>query len=666
MLSTMAPVSAAGMMVRIAFSTSPKRAAVSSMRMPTGARTCIKIWPPSTCGKKLRPRKGASRKEISTNPRKPGMNTPRWRMAKREEIVISRAQPHEARLEPALKADQRVAGRRLAAVVVRHVHPQQILRHRRHERSRQQEREDHGEHDALGHGDEQEPRHTLQEEHRDEHDADAKEGHEGRHDDLGRAVHDRLLDTLTLLEVIVDALDRHRRLVDQDTDREREAAQGHDIERLAERPQRTDGAQDRQWNGGGHDQGRAPAAQEQQDHETGKRRRDHAFPDHALDGCAHEQGLIADRLDFELVRQGGLDDAQHLLDAADDVERRRRAVLEDTQQNRAIAVDVDDVGLHGAAAMHVRHIVHVHHGAAHALDRKIREIRNLRWRIVEVDRVFVVADFLGAGRSQNILCGKRIGDILSCKPKRLHGARIEVVHHLRRLAAEGKRNAGALHRDQPCAHEIEAEIRQILLRESVARERELDDGHGGGAVVQDQRRRLAGRQLLEERLRDRRHLRIGGGDVGPGVKEDFHDAERRVRVRLDVLDVVHRGGERALERRDDPSRHLVGRQSGVLKGDADDGNIDAWKDIDRHAQRRERAEDEYQKGGNDERVGAGERDPDYGEHSRQSSGAANRDHFGVVSIEMRGGWADISAPPGAPTMATWRTRWTSSSTKRTR
>jgi hypothetical protein len=68
----------------------------------------------------------------------------------------------------------------------------------------------------------------------------------------------------------------------------------------------------------------------------------------------------------------------------------------------------------------------------------------------------------------------------------------------------------------------------------------------------------------------------------------------------------------SLERRDDPSRHLVRGQSRVLKGDADDGNIDAGEDIDRHAQRRERAEDEYQKGGNDECVGAGERDPDYG------------------------------------------------------
>ena len=43
MLSTTASISAGGMVARIAFSTSLNRAAVSSMRIPTGARTCSMI-----------------------------------------------------------------------------------------------------------------------------------------------------------------------------------------------------------------------------------------------------------------------------------------------------------------------------------------------------------------------------------------------------------------------------------------------------------------------------------------------------------------------------------------------------------------------------------------------------------------------------------------------
>src|SRR5580704_14969413 len=50
--------------------------------------------------------------------------------------------------------------------------------------------------------------------------------------------------------------------------------------------------------------------------------------------------LVADRLDFKRVGQRRLDDRQHLLDAADDVERRSGAVLEHAEQHRTIAVDV--------------------------------------------------------------------------------------------------------------------------------------------------------------------------------------------------------------------------------------------------------------------------------------------------------------------------------------
>ena len=66
------------------------------------------------------------------------------------------------------------------------------------------------------------------------------------------------------------------------------------------------------------------------------------------------------------------------------------------------------------------------------------------------------------------------------------------------------------------------------------------------------------------------------------------------------------------------------------------GMLMLGKDVDRHAQRGERAEDENQQCGDDERVGPAERNPDYGKHAEQPSGAANRDHCGLVSIEMPG------------------------------
>ena len=65
-----------------------------------------------------------------------------------------------------------------------------------------------------------------------------KRRHQRRQRDLLRAVENRRLDVLALLEVIVDVLDGHRRIVDQDADRQRKAAQRHDVDGLAEAPTR--------------------------------------------------------------------------------------------------------------------------------------------------------------------------------------------------------------------------------------------------------------------------------------------------------------------------------------------------------------------------------------------------------------------------------------------
>ena len=140
-----------------------------------------------------------------------------------------------------------------------------------------------------------------QEEHRHEHDADAEQRDEGRRHDLRRAIHDRGLDFLALLEMPVDVLDRHGRVVDQDADRERKAAERHDVERFAERREDRDRAKNRKRDRDRDDDGRAPASEEHQDHQAGQRRRDDAFMNDAADRGADEQRLIADQRDIELA-----------------------------------------------------------------------------------------------------------------------------------------------------------------------------------------------------------------------------------------------------------------------------------------------------------------------------------------------------------------------------
>ena len=151
----------------------------------------------------------------------------------RERIDVTLPQSLEPRLERLLDPGRRRLRRRFFAFVT----AKQILHHRRHERARQQvrrqHREDHGQRERR----EQIFRRAGQEDDRHEDDADGKRGDEGGHGDLLRAVEDRPLERLAQCEVAVDVFDLDRGVVDQDADRQREAAQRHHVEGLAEQTQ---------------------------------------------------------------------------------------------------------------------------------------------------------------------------------------------------------------------------------------------------------------------------------------------------------------------------------------------------------------------------------------------------------------------------------------------
>ena len=80
-LSASVSISPGGMILRIAFWTSANWLALSSTLVPIWVRTCIRIEPASTDGKKLRPRNGTSRNEAATMPRKPITKNGRRRIA---------------------------------------------------------------------------------------------------------------------------------------------------------------------------------------------------------------------------------------------------------------------------------------------------------------------------------------------------------------------------------------------------------------------------------------------------------------------------------------------------------------------------------------------------------------------------------------------------------
>jgi hypothetical protein len=210
---------------------------------------------------------------------------------------------------------------------------------------------------------------------------------------------------------------------------------------------------------------------------------------------------------------------------------------------------------------------------------------------------------------------ERVGDVLPRQPARLQRRGIEVDRDLARFAAEreGDRHAGDV--DEWQAYGVEAEVHQVLLGQAVAGERELDDRHRRGIVVQDQRGRRVRRHLLEQGLRDGGDLRIGDADVDVGLEEDLDDRDAGIGIGLDMLDVVDGGRQRALERQRDAARHLVGLQARVLPDRADHRDANVREDVDRSAQRRQRPDDQDQQREHHERVRALQGDADDRNHA---------------------------------------------------
>ena len=196
------------------------------------------------------------------------------------------------------------------------------------------------------------------------------------------------------------------------------------------------------------------------------------------------------------------------------------------------------------------------------------------------------------------------------RPRACSACELRSICTWRCLPPIGIGDRGAGHRHQRRAQLVDADVGEILLGQALARQRHLDDRNRRGAVIEDQRRRRARRHLLDQGLRNRGDLGVGGADVDVRLEENLDDADAVIGIRGDVLDVVDGGRQRALERRDDAPRHLVRRQAGVLPDHADHGNPDLRKNVGGRAQRCQRPDDQQQQREHDKGIRPAQRDAD--------------------------------------------------------
>jgi hypothetical protein len=178
------------------------------------------------------------------------------------------------------------------------------------------------------------------------------------------------------------------------------------------------------------------------------------------------------------------------------------------------------------------------------------------------------------------------------------------------LPPYGKRNDGARDRDQLSSQEVEADVVQLLLGETLSGEGELQNGHCRGAVVDHDRRLCPGGKKALDRLGSGGNLRCCAIDIGAGLKEYPDNRLSIDGCRFDMLNVVRNRRHETFEYGRDPAFHLFRVQPGVSESHGDNGDVDIGKGVSRGTENHNRAKNQDPQREDDESIRAPEGDSD--------------------------------------------------------
>ncbi len=337
---------------------------------------------------------------------------------------------------------------------------------------------------------------------RKEDDADREGRGEGRDGDLPRSDEDRDSQLLSHPSIAMDVFDLDRRVVDEHPDREGEAAERHDVERLAgeEEPDHAD--EDRDRDRRRDDEHAPPAPEEHEHHERDEPGGDERFAEDAVDGPADEDRLIHVHLEPQPAGRGRLDRGRDVLRRIDDRQGRGAFLAEDGEVRRALAVHADHVGLDREPVVDVRDVPDEDRRAADDLERDRVEVGGRRRAPVEEDVVVAAPDPRAPGGEDDVVLLDGVHDVGGGESLGGELREIEVDVHLARGAAvrRGGREAGDGEELHP--HEVQAVVVELLLRHRVALHRELGDRDVRSVELEDDGRLNPGRHAPARRERD--------------------------------------------------------------------------------------------------------------------------------------------------------------------
>ncbi len=185
---------------------------------------------------------------------------------------------------------------------------------------------------------------------------------------------------------------------------------------------------------------------------------------------------------------------QQILDALDDAEGGGGAGLEDGEQDTAMAILTDDVGLRDAAVGNGGDVFEVDGCAIDLLEREIAKAGEGGGSAVEADVVFGRADLCGATGLDDVLIADGGEDFGRREAFGLQFFGVEVHHDRTLAAAVDAGDYGAGNGDELRPNDVHAVVVELLLTEALAGEAELEDGDAGGGEVDDLRRENSGRE----------------------------------------------------------------------------------------------------------------------------------------------------------------------------
>ena len=390
---------------------------------------------------------------------------------------------------------------------------------------------------------------------------------------------------------VQDVLHHDDRGVDQEADRDRQAAERHRVQTDAERPQQQPRKRDGQRNRERDDERGSDVAQEQENDEHDEDTAEHHRAADAAQCRRHELRLVVDDAQLNTFRQCSADVFDRAADASRDRHRVRAELLDDAGADDLALQPVRNAPSDRCRFPNVGDIAeqdwHItsrrHHGAA----KVVNGLRTTDGADGPFDRP--LGDNPTRGVEVRLL--DRVHHIVQADSPRRHALGVELDLELPQIAAEPFHGRDARHGQQPVVHLEFGEIPKghEIRRARVGLEREFEDLVQTTSEAGDQRRIGPGWQLpghLPDPLGDELSRAVV---VGARLEFDGDLRHPELRVRSHAPH-VRQPGQRNLERNRDGRLELLGTHRGILRDDVEDGRRQIGEDVPRQILYPERAD----------------------------------------------------------------------------